>query len=479
MFFGGDSDSIMSIQVKVTKTTAKLFLVGTALTLAVAGCTYKQGAVEAPVELPAVFSQTGSNEQPDKWWLAFKDPELNTLVERALKDNFSLKASWEKLNQVRAVYLKSRSGMFPTLDGEAGAARTVNKNGGSRVETDKLILGLSAQYEVDLWGEIDSTIEAARLDVNASAADLETAAMTVAASVARSWYGLVAQDLSIRILEKQIEINSKGLELIMAQFRTGQVPMADVLQQRQLIESKIGERVKLEAEKKQSQHQLEILTGRTPGENSYQVPDQLTLLPPLPSTGIPSELILSRPDVRSAFHNLEAADARIAVAVADRFPALRLSLSLETSGSSAGDIFNNYLSSVAASLVGPIFDGGRRKAEVDRTRAVAAENLNKYAQTILTAVQEVEDALVVEKQQLLYLESLQAQLNYAQKTMAQVKERYLKGVENYQRILTALISLQGLEQSILNANRDLLLNRIQLCRALGGGWGYGLPKNES
>ena len=468
----------MQIQVKVRKTIARLSMVAAMFMLALSGCAYKPGTVKTPVELPSGFSQTGIGHQPDKWWFSFEDQDLNTLIELALEDNFSLKASWEKLNQVRAVYMKSRAGIFPTLEGEAGASRTVSRTGGSSVDTDKLTLGLSAQYEVDLWGEIDSTVEAARLDVDASAADLETAAMTLVASVARTWYSLVAQNISLHILDRQIETNSKGLELIVAQFRTGQVPMADVLQQRQLIESKIGARVKLEAEKKQTRHQLDILTGRTPGENAYPIPDRLAQLPALPSTGIPSELILSRPDIRSAFYDLEAADARIAAAVADRFPALRLSLSLETSGSSTGDIFNNYLSSVAASLVGPIIDGGKRKAEVDRTRAVAAESLNNYSEAILTAVQEVEDALVEEKQQLLYMESLRLQLDYALKTMEQIKERYLKGVENYQRILTALVSLQGLEQNMLDANRDLLLNRIQLYRALGGGWGYGLPEKK-
>ena len=467
------------MKAKVKKAGSLLSVIGVLWTLASAGCSYRSTVVEIPVELPAVFSQSGDEEQPEKWWLAFDDPELNALIDLALKDNFSLKASWEKLNQVQAVYLKSRAGMFPTLEGEGGIAHTANKTGGSRVGADKLALGLSAQYEVDLWGEIDSTIEAARLDVQASAADLETAAMTLAASVAHTWYGLVAQNSSIGILDRQIETNRKGLELILTRFRTGQVPMADVLQQRQLIESKIGERVQLEAERKQSEHLLEILTGRTPGGEPYQIPEQLALLPPLPETGIPAALILSRPDIRSAFHNVKAADARIAVAVADRFPALRLSLSFETSGNSTGYIFNNYLSAVAASLVGPIIDGGKRNAEVDRTKAVAAESLNTYSQSVLVAVQEVEDALVTERQQLLYLESLQSQLNYAKRTMEQVKERYLKGVENYQRILTALISLQGLERSMLNANRDLLLNRIQLYRALGGGWGYGAKENES
>jgi outer membrane protein TolC len=132
-----------------------------------------------------------------------------------------------------------------------------------------------------------------------------------------------------------------------------------------------------------------------------------------------------------------------------------------------------------AGLTAPLLDGGRRKAEVERTSAVARERLHDYGQSLITAVGEVEDALLAEMQQQQYIQSLEMQLSLATQTMEQVKERYLKGVENYQRVLTALTSLQSLQQSKITAQKDLLLNRIELCRALGHGWDYQLMKDKS
>jgi outer membrane protein TolC len=205
----------------------------------------------------------------------------------------------------------------------------------------------------------------------------------------------------------------------------------------------------------------------------------LISLPELPITGIPAELIRSRPDIRSAYLNIQAADMRTAAAVADQYPSLRLSASLDTLNSSTSTIFSDYLANVLAGLTAPLFDGGLRKAEVDRTRAVADEKLHIYGETVLNAVGEVEDALIKEQQQQQYIKSLQAQLDLAVKTMEQVKERYLKGVENYQRVLTALTSLQSLQQSMVTAQKDLLFNRIELCRALGTGWDYSTTATYS
>ena len=440
--------------------------------LLITGCGTKQVPVSVPVALPASFSMSGTVEQAPSWWLSFNDPVLNDLVEQALGNNFSLMSSWDRLRQASATYRKTSADLFPSLDGEASASHSAAESEGITEKTDDLSLGLSAQYELDLWGKIGSTTDASRLDMQATEADLDAAAMTLTAEVATTWYQLVEQTNAIRLLEKQRETNIKGLEIVSAQFKTGQVSIADVLQQRQLVEAKTGEKIQKEAERKQSEHQLTILIGLVPGAKSYEVPAELTTLPELPQTGIPTEIIRQRPDIRSAFLAVQAADKRVAAAIAARFPALRFTISLETSGNYGGDIFNDYIASFASSLVGPIIDGGQRKAEVERTEAVAAEQLHDYAQAILVAAGEVEDALIQEKQQLQYLNSLKVQLDLAAQSMDRVKERYLKGVENYERVLSALTSLQALQQSEITAQTNILVNRIQLCRSLGSGWNY-------
>ena len=193
-------------------------------------------------------------------------------------------------------------------------------------------------------------------------------------------------------------------------------------------------------------------------------------LPDLPRTGLPADLIRRRPDIRRAYYRILAADRRVAAAVADRFPRLSLSAQVTTSGERTRDLFDNWVSSLAANLLGPIIDGGTLAAEVDRTRAVASEKLHDYGQAVVEALGEVEDSLVREKRQLTYMDSLDVQLKLSGRAMERVRERYTKGAEDYLRVLDALLTHQKLQRTRLTASRDLVQYRIDLCRALGGGW---------
>ncbi|PIE59916.1 MAG: hypothetical protein CSA32_01645 [Desulfobulbus propionicus] len=458
---------------KEGKENKRLLVLFFCVAVIAAGCSVKTTPVKVPVTLPSAFSQSGTVQFNQKWWLDFEDPTLNRLIEQALNDNFSLQSSWDRLSQARATLRKSRSSFFPSVSGEVEITEKSYKSDGSTTTSDELTIGLSAQYEIDLWGRIRSSAEAARLDMEATAADLDAAAITLAAEVATTWFTLIEQSNEIVLLDAQIEANRKALEVISTRFKTGQVPLADVLQQEQLVESKKGEQASLVAKQKQSEHALAILVGKTPGSlNIAERPEQLATLSPLPDIGIPAQTILSRPDIRSALRGVEAANKRVAAAVADRFPSLQLTGTLNTTGNYIDNLFRDYLASLAAGLVGPIIDGGKRKAEVERTRAAASEQLNNYGQVVLAAIGELEDALIAEQQQYIYLESLQRQLDLSTRTVDQVRLRYLKGVENYERVLTAINSMQSLEQTMLKARRALLLNRIQLCKAMGSGWQF-------
>ncbi|MCK5866298.1 MAG: TolC family protein, partial [Marinobacter adhaerens] len=162
----------------------------------------------------------------------------------------------------------------------------------------------------------------------------------------------------------------------------------------------------------------------------------------------------------------------------DRFPRLSLTAGVDTSGAHTRDLFDNWLATLAANLAAPIIDGGLRKAEVDRTRAVASEALHTYGQTILDALGEVEDALAQEQHQRDFIASLDKQLTLAGQVIERVRDRYLQGTMDYQRVLDALLSQQTLQCSLLTARRDLVQDRIDLCRALGTGWALEQPKQN-
>lgn len=441
------------------------------LPLITASCTQVIKKFLTPVEVPETFCATGTAELTDRWWLALQDENLNALIDESLAGNLSLRMAWDRLDQARAVARKSGADLLPNLNGSAEYVRQTVKTIGSKRDTSSTYsLGLAASYEIDLWGRIRSSKQAAEFDVLASQEDLQAAAITLTADVATVWYQLLAQRQQIELLHEQININEKYLELVTSQFSNGQARATDVLQQRQILEASRGELVNARTSEKLLEHQLAILIGKAPGSFVAPKTHALRELPPMPDTGLPVQLIEKRPDIRKAYYQVQAADQRVAVAIADRFPAISLSANAETSDGSVRDLFDNWLANLAANLTAPLFDGGRRAAEVDRTKGVAAEALHSYGQTILIALQEVEDALYAESQQRDYLASLDRQLELSSQSMEQTKERYIYGDMDFLRFLTTILNHQGLQRTRIVAGRQLIDYRINLYRALAGGW---------
>jgi len=420
----------------------------------------------SPIDLPASFSMPGEVPPRAQWWLDFQDDDLTLLIDKAIGDNFSLQAAREKINEARAIARQAGAALVPGLDAQGTAASTRDYTTDSSRET--FSLGLAASYEIDLWGRVRSQRDAAVLDAKATAGDYHTAVISLTAQVALTWYQLVEADLQLDLLQKQQQTNTKVLQLISAQFRTGKVGIADVLQQRQLVESTIGDLAGLRADRDILSNQLAILQGVAPTSTVKPQHVQLPTLPPLPKTGIPFDLLTQRPDIDSSLLRLQAADNRVAAAVADRLPRLSISADLSTSGEKSADLFNNWFSTLGANLFSPLFDGGRRKAEVARNESIAEQLFYRYGQTLLEAIGEVEDSLVREKEQQVVLGSLETQLQYAADTIDNITIRYRQGAENYQRVLLALLSHQSLQRSILTSRRQLIAFRISLYRALSG-----------
>ena len=444
--------------------------------VALPSCAFRSAPVQPPVAVPQAFSSQGEAAMPDRWWTAFGDADLDSLVDQALQDNFSLRVAWDRLNQATALAAKSGASLVPSLEGSAGASRTVTRSPMTgRNYTTGYSLGLLAGYEVDLWGRVRAARDAALLDALATSEDLHAAAMTLSAEVAGTWYTLVEHRGHLRLLDEQMKTNEKYLEIITLKFRRGQVSATDVLQQRQLVESVRGERILVESRASVLEHQLAVLLGRAPGSVSITVRDEFAELPPLPRAGVPAEWVRRRPDVRAAELRVRAADRRVAAAVADRFPKLSLSLRADTSAERIHDLFDNWLASLAANVAAPLFDGGLRRAEVERTQAVVSERLNSYGQTVLTSLKEVEDALAQEAKQAEYLDSLREQLDLSEQSTQQTRENYTKGATDFTRYLTTLLSHQRLQRTHLQAQRESVQFRIDLYRALGGGWELEAP----
>ena len=441
--------------------------------LLLTGCSSTPPQREMPLEPPPKFTQPGGERaNPDRWWQSFADPNLDSLMERALSQSFTLRAAWARLRQAEAVARREGASRWPTLDAQGSVTRQDSDT--TEAETTRQV-GLAAAYEIDLWGRVRATSEAAALDAEASAADLRVAAISLSAEVADTWYQVLEQRAQVAQVESQIDTNRQLLKLVEARFRIGQTNASDIYRQRQLLAQTEGELAQAQSRLDTLQHQLSILLGSSPGTLPLPAGAQLPDLGPLPATGVPSELLQRRPDLQAARLRLWAADARTAAAVAARYPRLDLSATYTTS-SGSGDLFSNWLGNLVAQLSAPLFDGGQRRAEAERSRAAALAALNDYGQALLEALGEVEGALAAEQGQRRYLASLQAQLQQAQAVLRQERQRYFQGDSDYLSVLDALRSRQTLERQRVTAQRQLISDRILLVRALAGGWSMTPPE---
>ncbi len=442
--------------------TCKLVILGILLTST--SCAVKVSEVPTPVILKPTFSNSGTQVLNNRWWQHFADPQLNALIEQALKNNFSLKAAFNRLQQTYAVANKSGAELIPNLNATIGSSQTTT----DKFTNSNFSLGILASYEIDLWGRIRSNINANTLDVMASKADLHTAALSLSAEIALTWYRLIEQRKQLILLEQQIKINQNLAQVVEVRFQAGMATAADVLQQRQALASIEGDRHPVLASIRVFEHQLSILLGQDPTQLDALKATEFPQLPALPKTGLSADLIQRRPDLQKAYLTVQAADQRIAVAIADRLPKFSLSANMNTAAPDLQSLFNNWLATIAGNLLMPLVDGSRRLLEVERVQAKAREALNNYASVLLQASKEVEDALIQEQQQQNFLQSLIAQVQLSEQATEQIRLRYRHGAIDFLRVLSVFLSQQGLERQQLRAERELIEYRVHLYRALAG-----------
>lgn len=438
-----------------------------------------------PVAVSDAYRTAGATGQamPEQWWIDFQDEGLNALITRTLRGNLRVRAAWARIEQSRALLTQSRAGRWPQIDASAAAGRQSSRFfiGGMELESvnNQFSASLGAGYEVDLWKRIANQGNSAAMNALAARDDYESIAITLAAETAETWFDLVAQRAQRALLDTQLETNGIYLELVELRFQKGLASALDVYQQRQQQVSTRAQMVLIDAGIRLLEHRLAVLVGQPPGavqaDTGHVLPEEL---PPVPATGLPADLLERRPDVRAARRRVESADYQVAVAVADRLPGLRLSGSAGLQARDVSTFLSSPVWSLLASVTQSIFDGGRRKAEVVRRKAVVEELLMVYGQVLLQAMVEVENALVQEAQQRAYIQDLEESVELAAASLREAQARYQQGLIDYLPVLTSLQALQRAELGLLQARRQLISYRIQLCRALGGTWTQSLSAPE-
>jgi NodT family efflux transporter outer membrane factor (OMF) lipoprotein len=446
------------------------------LLLVLAGCSvHRPQPVNLPVTPPVAYGEQTNAAAPllGRWWEAFADPQLNALMETAFAGNLDLAQSYARLAQAEAVLGATGAAQWPTLDlaGSGGRRRQAGVGG---VETTENSYSLSAPaaFEIDLWRKLANRTEAARLEADASREQIRALYLTLSARVADLYFFAIEEREQLALADANIAAFADTLERVERRYRAGLVPALDVYQSRQNLAAARARRPQFENTLAATEHALAVLVGRYPDRQSAG--ERATLPPAIPDfpAGLPSQLLASRPDVEANLQRLRASDARIAAAIADRFPALRLTGAIGGGSTELGDLLSsgNIFWSLLLNVAQPLYDGGRRKAEVERTRAVFEEDLAFYHQSVLIAFREVEDALVAGRTGTERIDRLGERVTASEAALRLALDRYLQGLSDYLPVLTA----QGLhfdaQSQLLAARRQLIADRITLARALGGEW---------
>jgi len=444
--------------------------------LLLAGCSlHKPTDVSLSVAPPQEFLEkkmTGETRPlPGQWWLAFEDEQLNQLMTELFEQNLELTQAVARLEQVEALARITRSAESPFLSGGGNVGRSSQPGLSDDFIGNNQQLSLAAGYELDLWGKLSAQSRAAELELSASRQDMQTLYLGLSARLADLYFLAIEQRAQLALTDQSIASFADTLLRVENRYNLGLVPAVDMYQARQSLAGAQAARYLFEASLGEVEHAIAVLIGRYPERSPGGSLEQLPGAPDLFDAGIPAELLSQRPDLQAALQRVEAADYRVAAAIADRFPSISLS---GGTGSLRQDVTAGLIKGEFWSLLGnlamPLVDGGRRRAEVDRKEAALREAVANYQQKVLTAFQEVEDALVNNYATEQRVERLAETAQATGATLRLSTDRYLAGLVDYLPVLTSQRTNFDVSSRLLAARRQLLAERISLARALGGDW---------
>lgn len=439
--------------------------------------------IQPRVELRDSFQDSGI-EASDRWWEDFDDPGLTRVMEATLGDSRSLRMAWARLDQMQALARAAGAGRYATADLTTNGQR--QRLGGDRSATgNSLLASMTVGYQVDLWKKIGNRRRAALLDQQASRQDVEATAFALTGAAGELWYGIAAEQATLRLLDEQLGVGQDLLDLVQLRFANGLASAVEVYQQRLQVEVTRDQIPAATTRLSTRKHQMAVLLGREPRASVPLPAARLPELPPLPPTGVPLDVLRSRPDVRAAEMRLLAADHRLAAAISDRYPSLSISATAGGQAERLANILEQWFVNLTGNLLAPVLDGGRRAAEADRDRAMVEERLYAWESALLASCGEVEDALVVERGLEETGRGLDSQLELAASSLDRSRALYVNGLTDYLTVLTSLQALQNLQRRAIRTRQALLSNRIKLYIALGGSWSHTLenpsdsPKEHS
>ena len=415
---------------------------------------------------------------PGDWWRLFNDPVLDALQQQAQAANHDLALALGRLRAAHAALDGSRAAWWPTLGANAASTRSRSSTSNNASTTaaaapvnTSATVGLTASWELDVWGRVVAGVRAAQANVAASANDVAAMRLSVQASVAQTYFAVRAAEAQQRLLADTLAAYQRSWELTQNRYRAGVASSADVAQAHTQWLAVQAQQLAAHSSRAQLEHALAVLLGQAPASFTLAVTAELPPPPALPAQ-LPAQLLQRRPDIAAAQQRVQAANAQVGVARAAFFPQLSFSASAGYRAAQWADVLSApaLVWSLGPALAATLFDGGARSAALEQALAGVEQASASYRQTVLTALQEVEDNLVLgaslEREQAVHTEAVAT----AQRALAVVENQYRAGLVGYLNVLAAQTTVLSAHNNLLSVRNRRLAASVVLLKNLAGDW---------
>jgi outer membrane protein, multidrug efflux system len=450
--------------------------------LAICGCMVGPDFHKPQPQMPEkYYNPADANAYLDltKWWGSFGDPNLTSLVDRAIVANLDLKQAQTRVREARASLGITESGLWPSVNASGSGSRSRTHVNDNAVKGNSFRAGLDAAWELDVFGGTRRSVESAQAQVTSAQEELHATLVTLTSEVALNYINLRAQQEQLQVTRDNLVSQEKSAEITRKRYGAGFVSALDTANADILVVTTRSGIPQIETQIAQTIYALSVLLGQEPAalEKELSPAGTIPVAPPDVPAGLPSELLRRRPDIRLAEAQLHAATANIGVAVAEYFP----TFSLTGSAGYQSDRFRTLVRqrnsswSYGAGVNWELFSAGRISSNVELQKQIKEETLLSYQKTILTALQDVENALIAYQKEKERRQDLVAAVTYSRKSLDLSTQLYTEGETDYLNVLVAQRALLNADNSLVSNTQNLAADVVQLYKALGGGWDEQAP----
>jgi multidrug efflux system outer membrane protein len=438
------------------------------------GCLVGPDYKPQDVNAPAGWVGTNNVSSPDAmlldWWKQFNDANLTSLIERAMKSNLDLKQAEQRILQARATLGVVDAAFWPTANASASRIENRASNG---VKTTVLTTGLDAAWELDIFGGTRRSIESAKADIQASIEDRRNVLVTLTSEVAVNYVQLRGFQQEIIIANNNLKAQQESTAVVRKRYEGGFVSALDVANADAQVATTMSQIPLLESSAQQTIYNISVLLGQEPASllEELSPPSSIPLTPPEVPAGLPSEMLRRRPDIRRSEAQIHSATAQIGVATADLFPKFNLTGSMNFAGTNGKSLrWDTRSWSFGPSASWEIFNMGRVSSNIEVQKTLQQQAILTYKQTVLTAIQDVENALIAYTKEQEHQKALIDAVAANRKAVNLSTQLYVEGQTEFLSVLDAQRSLYSSEDALVQSNRNLSTDLIALYKALGGGW---------